>query len=118
MILVSSIFIDRMRDAARSGDRDRMRRAGRLAYLIKGCESRARGWSLRDCAGSALAGASAQPAGWRAASSAHASAGDVHPEEWGTGSNNRGALNGRASLTRPIMGGFSSPRAIARRMAR
>jgi hypothetical protein len=49
--------------------------------------------------------------------SAHSDAGDVHPEEWGTGSNSRGAVSGRRSLTTPIRGGCSSPRAIADCMA-
>src|SRR5262245_20811571 len=52
-----------------------------------------------------------------ATNSAHSRAGEVHPEEWGTGSNNRGAFSGRLSLTMPIMGGRSSPCAIAHCMA-
>lgn len=47
--------------------------------------------------------------------SVHSLAGEVHPERCGTGSNRRGASNGRRSLkTPPLIGGRSNPDAIAR----
>jgi len=53
----------------------------------------------------------------RNSNSAHSSAGEVHPEEWGQVQNSRGALSGLASLKTPIIGGCSSPCAMARRIA-
>src|SRR5712692_1100778 len=78
------------------------------------------GPSLWDRMGVTLIGPSARPTSQSlgATNSAHSRAGEVHPEEWGTGSNSRGVFSGRMSLTTPITGGCSSPRAIAHRMAR
>src|SRR5258708_14958854 len=71
-----------------------------------------------DYAGVTLIGLPAPPPTQSlcAANSAHSRAGEVHPDEWGTGSNNRGVFSGRISLTMPIIGGCSSPRAVADRI--